>query len=201
MLNKSFLIPIVYLGPIEYYSLLSKYSKSVLEKHENFVKQTIRNRCFIHGTNGKLMLSVPIVNKHKSKTPIKEIRISNSEDWQRQHWKTIEASYNNAPFFEYYKDDLQVYFKKKYQFLIDFNLEIQDLILNMLCIDSRYSFSTNYQLKHGNDLRDYGFSSKKNKKYEQVFMQTNGFMSNLSIVDLLFNIGTESKLYLKNMDI
>jgi len=199
--NKSFLIPITYLGPIEYYSFLLKYSESTFDKHENFVKQSIRNRCFIHGANGKIMLSIPIVRKNKSKTPIKDIRISHSENWQREHWKTIETTYNNSPFFEYYKDSFQVYFNKKYKFLIDFNLNIQNLILNILDVNFNYSFSKSYQLDHINDLRKYKFSSNKTEKYEQVFMHFNGFIPNLSIIDLLFNIGTETKVYLKNMDI
>lgn len=196
------MLPTAYFGPIEYYSILLHYPQSTIEQHEHFVKQTIRNRCVIYSSNGMLTLTIPLKRNKRSKTLIKDTRISYSEKWQKQHWKTIESSYNSSPFFEYYKEYFKLYFEKKYEFLLDFNLQIQNTILEILRINHKQNLTKNYK-KYTNqeDLRNYNYANKLFNEYPQVFLNRNKFISNLSIIDLLFNIGNESKLYLKNIEI
>ena len=170
--------------------------------HEHFVKQSIRNRCEIYSSNGKLQLTIPKKRKRSSKTIIKEIKISYEENWQKIHWNAIKSAYNSSPFFEYYQDEIEPFFKKKESKLVDFNNKLQKVILELLQQNRCPNFTTSY---HHNtdfsDLRNHDFILKKSSKYNQVFMEKHGFIPNLTILDLLFNLGPESSDYLYNIDI
>ena len=170
--------------------------------HEHFVKQSIRNRCDIYGANGKLQLTIPKQRKGSDKTIIKEIQISYKQSWQKEHWNAIVSSYNSSPYFEYYKDELQPFFEQEEILLIDFNCKLQAVILKLLQEEKDIKTTTEY-LHQGDftDLRNHKWNLGKQKKYDQVFMEKYGFIPNLSILDLLFNLGPESSDYLHKLDI
>lgn len=162
----------------------------------------MRNRCKIYGANGKLQLIIPKKRKGSNKTIMKDIQICYKQNWQREHWKSIVSAYNSSPYFKYYKDDFIIYFKKKEELLINLNHNLQVLILRILQEKIDVNITNKY-LRQGNftDLRDHNFSLKKQERYDQVFMEKYGFISNLSILDLLFNLGPESLDYLHNLDV
>ena len=201
MLNNP-LLPTAYFAPISYYAILLQYSNCSTEHHEHFVKQSIRNRCEIYGANGKLRLTIPKQRKGSSKTIIKEIQISYKQDWQKEHWNAIVSAYNSSPYFEYYKDEFLPFFENKEEYIVNFNKKLQTLILNILQ-EERVINSTEEYCKKGNfsDLRNHDWELKTQKKYDQVFMEKQGFIPNLSILDLLFNLGPESSEYLEKLDI
>jgi hypothetical protein len=196
------LLPTAYFGPISYYAILLQHSNCSIELHAHFVKQSIRNRCDIYGANGKLQLTIPKQRKGSDKTIIKEIQIPYKQNWQKQHWTAIQSAYNSSPFFEYYKDELQPFFEKEEILLIDFNHKLQTVILRLLQEERDIRTTTEY-LHQGNfsDLRNHTWNLEKQKRYDQVFMEKHGFIANLSILDLLFNLGPESADYLHNLDI
>tara|TARA_B100000214_G_scaffold138374_1_gene98728 strand:- start:4973 stop:5587 length:615 start_codon:yes stop_codon:yes gene_type:complete len=198
--SNNFLIPTSYLAPIGYYALLLK-KNCTIENYEYFVKHSIRNRCEIYGANGKLILTVPKIRKASSKTTINKIKISNSENWRKIHWNAIKSCYNSSPFFQYYKNELKEIYNFEEELLINFNNKLQKVILNFLKIKTTYTFSSNFK-KKGDffDLRDYKFNINNMKEYNQVFMEKHGFIDNLSIIDLLFNLGPESKDYLTSLN-
>ena len=200
-MSNNTIIPTAYFGPIEYYAILSKY-KCNIENHEHFVKQSIRNRCEIYSSYGKLTLSIPKVRINSSKTMIKDIKISYAENWQRTHWRAIKFSYNSSPYFQYYKEEIKNIIKKSEISLLDFNLKVHKKILDILKIETKIKLTHEY-IKTGDftDLRAYKFNKKLKEKYEQVFSHQHGFISNLSILDLLFNLGPESIEYLKRIEI
>ena len=201
MLNNT-LLSTAYLAPIEYYAILLQEPNCSIELHEHFVKQSIRNRCDIYGANGKLQLTIPKQRKGSSKTIIKEINISYKQDWQKQHWTAIQSAYNSSPFFEYYQDELQPFFEAEETLLVDFNQKLQKVILGLLQEEDNSNFTKEFQ-HQGNftDLRNHKWNLEKQEKYDQVFMEKHGFIANLSILDLLFNLGPESSDYLYNLDI
>ena len=200
MSNKP-LLPIAYLAPISYYAILLQEPHCKIEYHEYFIKQTIRNRCEIYGANGKLRLTIPKKRLGSSKTLINKLEIANTTNWQKKHWNAIVSAYNSSPFFEYYKDELRTHFEKREVYLIKFNNNLQELILKFLQVEKKYNSSTEYNhVGDFTDLRSYIFKNKKMEKYDQVFMEKHGFISNLSILDLLFNLGPESTDYLNNMN-
>lgn len=201
MLNNP-LLSTAYLAPISYYAILLKQNNSMIEYHEHFIKKSIRNRCDIMNTNGRLSLSIPVNRKTKTKTKISKIKISYAENWQKSHWKSIVSSYNSSPFFEYYKDKLKPYFLKEEEYLIDFNSNLQKEILALLKIKFKLTYNSIYK-RTGNftDLRDNNSIKINTIRYDQVFMEKHKFINNLSIIDLLFNMGPESLDYLHQLQI
>ena len=196
------LLPTAYLAPISYYAIFLQNPNCSIELHEHFIKQSIRNRCDIYGANGKLRLSIPKERKGSSKTIIKNLKISYKQDWQKQHWHAIESAYNSSPFFEYYKHELKPFFEEKEKYLVNFNSKLQKAIISMLQQENSQKNTTKYFHKGDFlDLRNYTWELKKQKEYDQVFMEKQGFISNLSILDLLFNLGPESADYLHNLDL
>tara|TARA_B100001059_G_C17713933_1_gene516961 strand:+ start:150 stop:767 length:618 start_codon:yes stop_codon:yes gene_type:complete len=196
------LLSTAYLAPISYYAILLKQNNSMIEYHEHFIKKSIRNRCDIMNTNGRLSLSIPVNRKTKTKTKISKIKISYAENWQKNHWKSIVSSYNSSPFFEYYKDKLKPYFLKEEEYLIDFNNNLQKEILALLKIKSKITYNSIYK-RTGDftDLRDNNAVKINTISYDQVFMEKHKFINNLSIIDLLFNMGPESLDYLQQLQI
>ena len=201
-MSNNILLPTAYLAPIYYYAVLLQHNNCIFEYHENFIKQSLRNRCEIYGANGKILLTIPKKRKGSSKTKIKDIKISHKENWQQEHWKSIKSSYNSSPFFDYYENDLNIFFKQKETYLVDFNKKLQELILSFLHKDINFTATKEYVINDASvDLRKHLFTNMNQKRYNQVFMEKHGFITNLSIIDLLFNLGPETTDYLKDIDL
>jgi hypothetical protein len=200
------LLPSTYLGPVQYFQKLKNYSNCLIEHHEHFAKQTYRSRCDIYSPNGRLTLSIPIVHRNKRQA-MKDVKISYEYNWQLLHWRSLESSYRRSPFFEYFEDDFHpFYHDKKNEFLVDFNEEMQQMVLKLLKLKSNYSFTNEYH-KHVENADDFrsiispkelitADTSYESKPYFQVFETRHGFIENLSIVDLLFNQGSRANDYL-----
>ncbi len=205
-MNKKVILSTAYLAPIQYYTKLLKYDEVFVEKHENFIKQSYRNRCKIYGANGELSLSIP-VKKLSTKTKIKDLLIDYDTNWQKLHWKSIESAYRSSPFFEFYEDDLKPFYEKKYKFLLDLNSEIQNVILEHLDLEINLKFTDKYYNVLTEELDDFREQIHPKKKdndvdfitveYTQVFQEKYGFIPNLSIIDLLFNEGPNAAEFLK----
>ncbi|MGJ8731779.1 MAG: WbqC family protein [Cellulophaga sp.] len=179
------------------------------EVNDNYQKQTFRNRTYIAADIGKHMLNIPIkhVNKSKGRQKYKDIKVENDYAWQRQHWRTLETAYRTSAFFEFYEDEIVTLYEKKHTFLLDLNLETTSLICDCLQIDMPTQKTITFE-KEPSELIDGRFliSSKTDIKfnqenYFQVFNDRNGFIENCSILDLLFNEGTNALSYLKNHSI
>ena len=200
-------LPLCYAAPVAYYYYLVNFPCEV-EIYAHYTKQTLANRCYIATSQGVQPLIIP-VEKPKEKCLIKDIKISNHTDWQTLHWRAIKTAYNSTPFFDFYADEIANLYQKKPIFLLDFNINLQIVIKNLLHYEIlSFSLSNSYKKdikKNDLDLREI-FSNKKNfvilpfnlkEKYYQVFAEKFGFQENLSIFDLIFNLGNESRIYLK----
>lgn len=192
-----------YFAPVGYYAKIYAHDKIIVEQHDHYVKQTYRNRCRIQTESGVMDLSIP-VEKHTDKTKIRDICISYGQEWRRLHLRAMETSYNSTPFFEYYKDDIQAIYDKKEKYLLDFNMRLLEFTLDALGIQREISLTDNYFEGEAGieDARELLHPKKEttdtdSKPYYQMFAEKFGFTDGLSIVDLLFNLGPESVLYLK----
>lgn len=188
------LIDLHYLPSIEYFCLLSQFDQVVLEKHEHYVKQSYRNRCYINTAQGVEMLIVPLTEKH-GKTVVSEVLIDYSQKWQNNHWRTIESAYRKAPFFEHYADDLKKILYQEVESLFRLNAALLSFCLKSLRLDARLSESVAYQLPPPVTFFDARSLIQAKKpylerdiyqpaSYYQVF--GNRFAENLSVIDLLF---------------
>ena len=203
--NNTLLIELQYLPPIQYFVKLIQLVDVRLEAHENYAKGTYRNRCHIAGANGLQRLSIPLKKGKNRQQPIREVAISYDQNWQSEHWHSIKSAYGNSPFFEYYADELRPFFKQKYELLWDWNKDLLDKMIALLGIDCVIGLTTTYTaefeeipklpiLDHRNSIqpkesRHKEDFSMKNIEYGQVFIEKNGFLPNLSILDLLFCTG------------
>ena len=190
-----------YFGPISYWKQIIN-SNILWDVHQNYVKQSYRNRTFIHSANGLHKLTIPV--KHsKIKFPMLNAEIDNKIAWQKNHWRSIQTAYSSSPFFEFYKDSLVQVYNKKYTYLVKFNFDMIKLVFEWLDIEIKLKLSKEYKVVYDDslDLRkkieNQKHSISKNKIYNQVFFEKNGFLNDLSIIDLIFNEGPNSLSYLK----
>ena len=196
-------MPLFYLPPVIFFQQLLKYQNNLLiEKFENFPKQTYRNRASIHSPNGKLDLIIPVTKGSNLHTTIKDVKISYNFNWQRVHLMSMQTSYRNSAYFEFYEDDFMPFYEKKWIFLLDYNEHLLNLLLKLFKINLSYSFTEQYEngVDGFEDFREIihpkQIAEVKIKPYFQVFEERNGFINNLSIVDLLFNQGPQSIKFL-----
>ena len=193
------LLSTTYFGPIQWYQKLYRADEAWIEQHESFQKQTYRNRCLIATTQGTQALTVP-VEQTGSSLDIKDIRISDHGNWRHLHWNALQSAYGESPFFEYYQDDIRPFFEQRWTYLFDFNEVIRTKICELIDIQPNVNFSLELSgqdfreaIRPKHPLPDPDFTPKP---YYQVYQQKHGFLTNLSILDLLFNMGPESILYL-----
>ena len=198
----------MYFGSVAQFVAIAKSTSVVFENEDNYQKQTYRNRTYIYGANGKLLLSIPIKHTGKGiKQLYKDVRIENEFKWQILHWKSLESAYRTSPFFEYYEDEIVHLFEKRKDFLLDFNYECMEVILDCLQLGTSYSKTESYK-KNTESLQDMrGLANPKKEPsyaldpYIQVFSDKYGFFPNISILDLLFNEGTNALTYPENQSI
>jgi len=198
----SLLISTAYLPPLAYISAGIKEEVFRIEIHETFPKQTCRNHCRIYGPNGIQVLSVPVIRTSGNHTQTRDVRISYSLPWQKTHWKSIETAYNNSPFFLFYQDYFEPVFHRKYNFLIDLNAALLETIFSALKVSTQILYTDHFTKFSSRDPREYLVSKKYQlflPPYHQVFASKSGFISNLSLIDALFNLGPETLPYLKSL--
>jgi hypothetical protein len=196
------LVSTAYLPPVEYVSLISRADEVLVEREENYLKQTYRNRCYILSAHGPQLLSVPVYLGSLHKTPVKDIRIDYSKRWQQVHTGAMTASYNSSPYFEFYFENIEKIISKNHEFLLDLNMELIETLLEILKMKKTISYTTNFEpvWEMENDFR-YKITPKEEspftlKEYYQVFNNGEGFVPGLSIIDLVFNMGPEAVDYI-----
>jgi hypothetical protein len=196
------LISTAYLPPVEYFSLIRNVDEVLVEREENYLKQTYRNRCYLLSANGTQTLTIPVYLGSVHKTALKDIRIDYSKRWQQVHLRAMSTSYKASPFFEFYIEEIERTILKNHEFLIDLNTELTEVILKILGIKKSIVYTSTF-IPIG--TIDYDFRYKITpkqqsdfiiKEYTQVFNLSCGFISGLSILDLLFNMGPDSFSYL-----
>jgi len=197
------LIHPTYFSPINQYVAIAKSKEIVFEVEDNFQKQTYRNRCYISTANGKHLLNVPVQHNKGVKQKSKDTKIDYKDDWQKLHVKTLQTAYSSSPFFEFYIDDLLPIFEKRIPFLIDLNLNCHEFIMDALQLEVSTSKTTEYHKDIAFlDARSLAIAKSTHEfnldRYIQVFEQNHGFISNLSILDLLFMEGPNALNYLES---
>lgn len=223
MLIEKSLLSTAYLPPIEYFAAIANSAGVEIESGEMYQKQSYRTRCHINGANGILVLTLPVLRsaakeggENSHKIPISQIKIDYSKPWLQQHKRALEAAYMSSPFFEYYMDELYEILDSGEEFLLKMNSALTLKIAEFIGIEGNISLSTGDYIPPGSpvfddgrvlDLRDSIHPKKGisllttlelNKPYYQVFTNKQGFVENLSILDLLFNEGPNSISFLES---
>ncbi|MBG6061366.1 hypothetical protein IWX83_001147 [Flavobacterium sp. CG_9.1] len=193
-----------YFPSVSHFAAMVQADTVTFEIEDNFQKQTNRNRTYIYSPNGIQLLNIPIKHSKESHQKTKDVRIENDFDWQKQHFKSLEAAYRSSPFFEFFEDDIRPIFEKKQEFLLDLNFEALTIVFK--CLRMKIEYHTTAEYFHDADtliISDFRplVNGKKDlsvfDKYTQVFDDKHGFINNLSVLDLLFNEGKYAMDYLR----
>lgn len=192
-----------YAPPIQYFCKLIA-SPVFLEAHDHFIKQTYRNRCKVLASNGVSELTIPVQQGASERCPIKEVRISDHDNWRTRHWQTLQSCYGLSPYFEYYADDILPFYERRYNFLFDFNYELMHCIARLMHLSIEVILTSEYEKEYPNDFRNAIRPKREIKdsaffpvNYYQTLASGGAFFPNLSIFDLLFNKGPEGIFILK----
>ena len=191
-----------YLPPIAYVATMLQHTELLIETKETFPKQTYRNRTEIMTAGGVRTLSVPVIRNNHSRTEV--VGIDYKERWNIIHLRTLAAAYSASPYYLYYKDDLEELMTQRYDKLIDLNEALLKWILRLLKCDCQLLRTGDYQKEYELDFRNtfspkIPYPTEGQEKYYQVFSDRLPFTPNLSIIDLLMNVGPEAKDYLKRI--
>ena len=203
---KNILIHPGYFPSISHFVAMAQSDLVTFEMDDNFQKQTNRNRMYIYSPNGIQLLNIPVKHSKTAHQKTKDIQLETAFDWQKQHFKSLEAAYRSSPFFEYFEDDIVPIFEKKHKFLMDLNLQTMEIVSKCLRFEFDYNETTEYfhNVEDKTDLRHL-INGKRDtsvfEPYTQVFEEKNGFLNNLSILDLLFNEGRHALEYLKKQQL
>lgn len=220
-MSETAILSSAYFGPVQWYQKLNRYSRCLVEQHDHFVKQTYRNRCLIATTQGVQALTVPVespAGTRIDKTEVRDVRISDHGAWRHLHWQALMSAYGESPFFEFYADDIRPFFERGWTFLLDFNMAITAKMCELLDVRPNVSLTQEYvslprdgqeqrpDATGGHRFDDFREAIRPKhllpdpdftpKPYYQVYAGKHGFVANLSILDLLFNMGNEAVLYL-----
>lgn len=198
----------LYLAPIALYARLYAASGIIFDRESSFIKQTFRNRTIIATENGVQSLTIPIVHT-AGKQLMQDIRISEHGNWRHLHWNAMVSAYRKSPFFDYYADDFAHFYEERDGFLIDFNLRLHNVICELLGLEREVLFSSKEAMERDkNEIEDIRLIAEPKEcsniatftpePYYQVFASRHGFIPNISIVDLLFNMGPEALLTLRD---
>lgn len=194
-----------YFGTINYYKILNNFSNIEIEQYESYQKMSFRNRCMVAGSNGVVGLSVPLEKGRGQRELMKDVRISYSDKWQVQHWRTIESCYSRAPFFEFYRDGVGQLLRQKETYLLDLNMATLNWLKKVLKIPGDISLTRQYLKTYPEGVADRRSTilpknyqqAETCPRYTQVFEDRIGFQPNLSILDLLFCCGPETSSLLQ----
>lgn len=195
------LLSTAYLPPIEYFSLIKSSHEILVEANENYIKQTYRNRCYILSPGGPQMLSVPVFEGSRKKVGIREVRIDYSKRWQQVHLRALRAAYGKSPWFDFYFDEFEQIITSEHEYLFDLNGTLLKSALKILKINSAIADTSEFAPclslpnDHRYNLHPGNRAEFRNKRYLQVFGEGH-FTENLSIIDLIFNMGPEAEGYL-----
>ena len=195
-----------YFPSISHFVAIAKADLVTFEMEDNFQKQTNRNRMYIYSPNGIQLLNVPVKHSKQAHQRIRDVKIENDFNWQKQHFKSLDAAYRSSPFFEYFEDDIRPIFEKQHTYLMDLNMETLSVVSNCLGLEFDYDETAEY-FHDAQDKADFRnlINGKKDtavfEPYTQVFEEKHGFLNNLSILDLLFNEGRHALSYLKKQQL
>ena len=198
----------LYLAPVPLYVELYSGTGLLIDGDTPFIKQTFRNRTSIASENGTLSLNIPVVHDG-GRTAMRNVRISEHGNWRRQHWNALVSAYRNSPFFDYYADDFAHFYEERDGFLIDFNIRLHNTVCELLGLEREIGIITAQEieeltsqaaicdLRHIAEPKALAACTVNTQPYYQVFAQRHGFLPNLSIADLLFNMGPEGLITLR----
>ncbi len=201
------MLPAAYMPPIAWFHYVLLFDEIWIEQYESYPKQTYRNRCEIYSEKGKMPLSIPVTRVNGNHTLTRDVKINKSEPWARNHWRAIDTAYRKSPYFIYYQDDFQSGIQQNHTHLLPFNLSLIQVCSDILGISKPVKLTEEFVHKPEDTVDLRSISPKSDwtggafTRYIQVFDEKLGFIPNLSILDLIFNLGPDAGRYLQALNL
>ncbi len=201
---KKILLSTAYLPNIQYFSKILSFEEVYIEVHDNYQKQSYRNRTTIYGANGLLDLIIPVKQPDGNNTRTQDVLIDYDMPWNETHWKALVSAYKHSPFFEIFEEELKPLYKRKFKYLLEWNFHLLDSIIAMIGQNISYTKTESFDTDLSSSACDYRESIHPKTRmhkpdpyfsplsYFQVFAAKHGFQKNLSFIDLLFNEGPQA---------
>jgi len=209
--EKTLILSSALFPPIGWFALLYNHKNCLIEAHETYSKQTYRNRFSILSANEKLDLNVPVKKINGNHTVISDILIISDENIIRNHLTALESAYKSSPYFDFFFDEIKIFYTQKYKSLLEMNLESIKVIEKILRHKFEFQLNNKFVKEYNSDLffdlrfdispKNIQTENFKYPEYYQTFEHKFGFVQNLSILDLVFNLGLETLLYLKRFPV
>ncbi|MBQ7855600.1 MAG: WbqC family protein [Alistipes sp.] len=188
---------------MEYWARLVQSDEAcIIDPHEHYIKRSMRNRTEIMTANGVMPLSVHLCRANRPQTPMCDLRIDYSKRWQHQHWVAILSAYRSSPYFDLYAPSIEPFYTRRYDSLVEYNMEILETLLRLMGVEKRFSVSGSYvaATDADTDFRPKHFGGEVVvPEYFQLFSDRMPFVPNLSILDLLMSEGPSTRDLLKRV--
>ena len=188
-----------YMPPAAYFAMATN-GVLAINIHERYVKQNLRTRCHILSPNGVVALVIPVAHQDLNNSLVKDVRISHKENWQRRHFRTIKTCYGRSPYFEFFEDDLINLYSSSPEYLWEFNLTTIRFLFDSMGLPNQIEVLDDENedaLK--TSISDFSLPEQiaQQPPYMQVFRDRFPFISGLSALDLVMNLGPASVIYLR----
>ena len=190
------ILPSAYMPSVEYVARLLR-QECVIDLGEHYVKRSERNRAQILSANGVMPLTVHVENGNRPRMVMRDVKIDYSKRWQHQHWVSILSAYKSSPYFDYFAAEIEPFYRRKWRFLVDYNMEYLNTLLRLMGAQVDLKISDQYIEASDNDL-DLRPKQKKEdstfvaEPYFQVFSDRMPFAENLSVLDLVMCEGRKA---------
>jgi hypothetical protein len=197
----TFISDLYYFPPLSWYAMVQSADVLQMDIHAHYRKGSWRNRCYVAGPHGLQLLSIPLERGKNERRAFRDVKISQDERWQQQHWRTLESCYRRSAYFEFFEDELAPLFERNYTYLLDWNLDLLRFTFKPMKMAPAITISESYlpfNPENANDVRTQTIKDERHATvvatlapYQQVFGDRYPFIPNLSIIDHLFNRGLQ----------
>lgn len=200
--NKPIIMGSMAAGSVRCYAAMLQAGKVIVDPDERHLPlRHSHHRYLVEGPNGVQRLTIALEGRTNAMpVAMKDVRISEHGNWRHLHWGALYSAYGKSPYFDYIADDLQAIIAGNQTSLLEFNTQLQNLIIDFLDLPieiETHSIDAD-TLASATDLRGKIAGKKPDTlpitdvPYYQVWATRHGFQPGLSILDLLMNTGRES---------
>ena len=204
-------LPLRLFASVDYYAAMAAHRHVIIDDNARYDKrQKSTHRMDIIDTHGIKTLTVPVSRPQNFHGQLRwsDIAISRHGLWWHVIDETLASAYGRTPFFEFYIDRLRQFFSAStpdtFPNVATLCRESDKVIRKILSLNTSISYTSDPSAPVTATLNPATREATDSLnptaiEYNQVRRDKFGFVSHLSILDLIFNMGPESPIILHKM--